>query len=55
MVRTKISKDRLGFYNVYITDRPLRNNKIQGNVVKSFEKKSEAQKWLKKWKATYSK
>jgi len=50
MVRTKITKDILGFYNVFITDRPQKNNKLQGNIVKSFAKKKDAELWLKKYK-----
>jgi len=44
--RATITKDRTGHYNVYIVDRPLKNGKIQGNIVKSFKTKKEAQEWL---------
>lgn len=50
MVRTTIRKDRLGVFNVFITDRPLKNNRLQGNVVKSFETEKEANKFLWKFK-----
>ena len=50
MVRTKITRDRTGFFNVFITDRPLKNQKIQGNIVKSFATKAEAEEALRKTK-----
>jgi len=49
MVRAKIKEDTLGHHNLYIVDLPMKRNKIQGNIIKSFETRSEADKWLRKW------
>jgi len=51
--RATITKDRTGYYNVFITDRPLKNGKIQDNIIKSFKTKKEAQEWLQKNKDFY--
>ena len=49
-MRKGIKQDRTGWFNVYIVDRPLKNQRIQGNIVKSFKTKIEARDWLDKWK-----